>query len=180
MQRTDPVFDTTLRDGEQAAGVCFSASDKLEIAERLAALRVDVIEAGFPISSPEECAAVAGVAANVRGARSARSRARCPGTSPPPARRCAAPEPPHPRFVTPATCSSRTSSGRCARRWPRWPRPWCGARAVHRRHRVQPDGRDARRPGVPGRAVRAVLAAGAGTINLPDTVGSALPEQVAG
>jgi 2-isopropylmalate synthase len=63
------IFDTTLRDGEQAAGVAFSARDKLEIAERLAAARVDVIEAGFPVSSPEELAAVRGVARTVRDAR---------------------------------------------------------------------------------------------------------------
>ncbi|MBW2395481.1 MAG: 2-isopropylmalate synthase [Deltaproteobacteria bacterium] len=63
------VFDTTLRDGEQTAGVCFSASDKVEIALALAEMGVDVIEAGFPISSAAECAAVAEVAANVRGAR---------------------------------------------------------------------------------------------------------------
>jgi 2-isopropylmalate synthase len=63
------VFDTTLRDGEQAAGVAFSARDKLEIAERLAAARVDVIEAGFPVSSPEELEAVRGVARSVRDAR---------------------------------------------------------------------------------------------------------------
>ena len=61
------IFDTTLRDGEQAAGVCFSAADKVEIAARLAALGVDVIEAGFPVSSREEAAAVAEVAATVRG-----------------------------------------------------------------------------------------------------------------
>jgi 2-isopropylmalate synthase len=62
------VFDTTLRDGEQAAGVCFSARDKLEIAARLAAMRVDVIEAGFPATSPAEQAAVATVAREVRNA----------------------------------------------------------------------------------------------------------------
>jgi 2-isopropylmalate synthase len=63
------IFDTTLRDGEQAAGVAFSARDKLEIAERLAAARVDVIEAGFPVSSRAELEAVRGVAQQVRDAR---------------------------------------------------------------------------------------------------------------
>jgi 2-isopropylmalate synthase len=71
MQSSDRVliFDTTLRDGEQAAGVAFTARDKLEIAERLAAARVDVIEAGFPVSSPHELEAVRGVARHVRDAR---------------------------------------------------------------------------------------------------------------
>ena len=63
------IFDTTLRDGEQTAGVAFSARDKLEIAERLAAARVDVIEAGFPVSSREELEAVRGVARRVRDTR---------------------------------------------------------------------------------------------------------------
>jgi 2-isopropylmalate synthase len=63
------IFDTTLRDGEQAAGVAFSARDKLEIAERLAAARVDVVEAGFPVSSPGEFEAVRGVARAVRDTR---------------------------------------------------------------------------------------------------------------
>jgi 2-isopropylmalate synthase len=62
------VFDTTLRDGEQAAGVCFSRRDKMEIAARLDALRVDVIEAGFPAASAAELAAVAAVAGEVKGA----------------------------------------------------------------------------------------------------------------
>ncbi len=63
------IFDTTLRDGEQTAGVCFSAEDKLEIARALAEMGVDVIEAGFPANSESELAAVAGVAAQVRGVR---------------------------------------------------------------------------------------------------------------
>ena len=56
------IFDTTLRDGEQSAGVRFSAEDKLEIAQRLAAMRVDVIEAGFPAASLGELEAVRKVA----------------------------------------------------------------------------------------------------------------------
>jgi len=62
------VFDTTLRDGEQTAGVCFSAAQKVEIAQALAAMRVDVIEAGFPAASAAERRAVNAVAREVRGA----------------------------------------------------------------------------------------------------------------
>jgi len=62
------VFDTTLRDGEQAAGVCFSVRDKVEIARHLADMRVDVIEAGFPAASSVEAEAVAAVAREVREA----------------------------------------------------------------------------------------------------------------
>ena len=46
------VFDTTLRDGEQSPGISLNATEKLEIAQQLARLGVDVIEAGFPIASP--------------------------------------------------------------------------------------------------------------------------------
>jgi 2-isopropylmalate synthase len=60
------VFDTTLRDGEQSAGVLFTERDKLDIAERLAAMHVDVIEAGFPAASAAERHAVAAVARQVR------------------------------------------------------------------------------------------------------------------
>jgi len=63
------VFDTTLRDGEQSAGVAFSAQDKLEIATALAAMGVDVIEAGFPAASISELEAVRAVSRAVRGAR---------------------------------------------------------------------------------------------------------------
>jgi 2-isopropylmalate synthase len=62
------VFDTTLRDGEQSAGVSFSEKDKVEIASRLAEMRVDVIEAGFPAASPAEAAAVRAVCRQVRSA----------------------------------------------------------------------------------------------------------------
>lgn len=61
------IFDTTLRDGEQTPGVCLEASEKLEIAQTLAKLNVDVIEAGFPVASPGDFAAVSMVAANIKG-----------------------------------------------------------------------------------------------------------------
>ncbi|HLI57420.1 MAG TPA: 2-isopropylmalate synthase [Actinomycetota bacterium] len=61
------IFDTTLRDGEQSPGINLSAKEKVEIATQLAALGVDIIEAGFPVNSPAEFDAVAAVAANVKG-----------------------------------------------------------------------------------------------------------------
>jgi 2-isopropylmalate synthase len=61
------VFDTTLRDGEQAPGIALSVSEKVEIAEQLARLGVDVVEAGFPASSEGDFEAVRAIAAGVRG-----------------------------------------------------------------------------------------------------------------
>jgi len=60
------IFDTTLRDGEQAAGGTMNIREKLEIARQLEKLGVDVIEAGFPISSPGDFDAVRLVAKEVR------------------------------------------------------------------------------------------------------------------
>ena len=62
------IFDTTLRDGEQVPGCKLDAPQKLEIAARLDELGVDVIEAGFPVSSPGDFKAVAQVAALVKNA----------------------------------------------------------------------------------------------------------------
>ena len=70
------VFDTTLRDGEQSAGVLFSERDKLDIAEQLASMRVDVIEAGFPAASPTEWRSVHAVAGHIKNA-SVCALARC-------------------------------------------------------------------------------------------------------
>jgi 2-isopropylmalate synthase len=61
------IFDTTLRDGEQSPGISLNAQEKLEIAQQLARLGVDVIEAGFPIASPGDFEAVQGIAQRVDG-----------------------------------------------------------------------------------------------------------------
>lgn len=61
------IFDTTLRDGEQSPGAALSISEKLEIAHQLAKLQVDVIEAGFPVSSPAQFEATRLCAEQVKG-----------------------------------------------------------------------------------------------------------------
>ncbi len=61
------IFDTTLRDGEQSPGISLNTNEKLEIAHQLARLGVDVIEAGFPIASPGDFQAVQAIAREVHG-----------------------------------------------------------------------------------------------------------------
>ena len=60
------IFDTTLRDGEQSPGASMNLAEKVEIARTLEGVGVDVIEAGFPIASPDDFNAVRTVAANWR------------------------------------------------------------------------------------------------------------------
>src|SRR6201986_2052094 len=61
------IFDTTLRDGEQSPGISLNPQEKLEIARQLARLGVDVIEAGFPITSPGDFEAVQTISRTVEG-----------------------------------------------------------------------------------------------------------------
>ncbi len=68
MMKRVQFFDTTLRDGEQTIGVNFSISQKVQIAKQLEKWGVDVIEAGFPIASPEDFEAVAAVSKAVKHA----------------------------------------------------------------------------------------------------------------
>src|SRR5215213_7875418 len=62
------VFDTTLRDGEQSPGATMTVEEKLEVADALVALGVDIIEAGFPAASPGDFEAVKLIASRVKGA----------------------------------------------------------------------------------------------------------------
>ena len=61
------IFDTTLRDGEQSPGISLNTQEKVEIAHQLSRLGVDVIEAGFPITSPGDFEAVKAIAREVEG-----------------------------------------------------------------------------------------------------------------
>ncbi|HEY5648710.1 MAG TPA: 2-isopropylmalate synthase, partial [Nitrospiria bacterium] len=67
MSRTIRIFDTTLRDGEQSPGASMNVDEKLMIAKQLARLNVDIIEAGFAFSSPGDFEAVRRVAQEVEG-----------------------------------------------------------------------------------------------------------------
>src|SRR4051812_27575827 len=69
MSQTDRVlvFDTTLRDGEQAPGASMNLAQKMQVARALANLGVDVMEVGFPVASPGDYAAVEAVARQVEG-----------------------------------------------------------------------------------------------------------------
>src|SRR5260370_39099733 len=62
------IFDTTLRDGEQSPGGSMNINEKVEVARALAALGVDIMEAGFPIASVGDFEAVRAIAAEVAGA----------------------------------------------------------------------------------------------------------------
>jgi 2-isopropylmalate synthase len=72
MAQNDPgkrviIFDTTLRDGEQCPGASMGLREKLDVARQLARLKVDIIEAGFPIASPGDFEAVREVATQIKG-----------------------------------------------------------------------------------------------------------------
>src|SRR5947208_9647926 len=87
MVRDVVIFDTTLRDGEQAPGNTMTPEEKMQVARQLDALNVDVIEAGFPAASAGDYRGVQEIAAQVRRPVLA-ALARCTArTSIPPARR---------------------------------------------------------------------------------------------
>ena len=175
------VFDTTLRDGEQAAGVCFSARDKLEIARQLAAMRVDVIEAGFPAASDAEAKAVAAVALEVRDATiCALARAVPADVDAAAAALRPAARPRIHVFVN----SSDIQLAQQLRRsredvLAMAERAVCRARGYTDYVEFSPMDATRADPAFVAEVVRVALRAGARTINIPDTVGYVLPERLA-
>jgi len=170
------IFDTTLRDGEQSPGISLNLKEKIEIAEQLARLGVDVIEAGFPIASDGELEAVRAIAKEVRGpviAALARVGAQAAAEAVAPAAR--------PRIHTFIATSEIHMTAKL-RMTP--DEVLAAARAGVERARRHVDDvefscEDATRsdPEFLARVYRATAEAGAITLNLPDTVGYALPQE---
>lgn len=174
------IFDTTLRDGEQSAGVNFSQKDKFEIAARLAEMGVDVIEVGFPAASPSEVAAVRAVAEAQRQTTIC-ALSRCASSDIEAAAEALAPAA-HPRIHLFIGTSPEHLQGQL-RKSPEHVRDLV-ERSVRqaRSHvaEVEFSPMDATRADLDylTEVVRTAVHAGATVINIPDTVGIALPEQV--
>ncbi|MBA3638865.1 MAG: 2-isopropylmalate synthase [Acidobacteria bacterium] len=174
------IFDTTLRDGEQAPGFSMRTTEKLHMAKQLAALGVDVIEAGFPIASDADAESVRMIATTVRGPVIA-GLARCHAKDIDRAGWALQPAERRRIHVFIATSDLHLE------RKLRISRQDCldAAVAAVRRARqftddVQFSAEDATRsdPDFLWRTVEAVIQAGARTINLPDTVGYSTPDEI--
>ncbi len=177
------VFDTTLRDGEQAPGAGLTAAEKLEVARQLARLKVDVIEAGFPAASDGDFEAVRRIAQETKGGIAVAALARCRDGDPQRAiEAIKVAEKPH-LHVFIATSDihlkhklriDRDTALAEATKWVRYGREQLG-----RDVEIEFSAEDASRtdPDFLMQVYEAVVEAGASTINIPDTVGYAIPSE---
>ena len=177
------IFDTTLRDGEQAPGAGLTAAEKLEVARQLARLRVDVIEAGFPAASPGDFEAVQRIARETRGGVAVAALARCRDGDPQRAvEAIRVAERPHLHvFIATSdihlTHKLRMTRNRAlaeARRWVTYGREQLGPDVE-----IEFSAEDASRTDMDFllEVYEAVVDAGASTVNIPDTVGYAIPAE---
>jgi 2-isopropylmalate synthase len=181
-RRRIQIFDTTLRDGEQSPGIALQPNEKAEIAEQLERLGVDVIEAGFAGASPGDFEGVRAVAAAVKApivaslARAHQDDIDAAAEALEHAHRSRI-------HIVLATSALHMEKKLCLE-----PREvierarWAVAYAASRVDEVEFSCEDATRsdPAFVARVCRAVIAAGATVVNLPDTVGYALPAEYAG
>ncbi len=176
------IFDTTLRDGEQSPGISLNSFEKLEIAEQLARLGVDIIEAGFPVSSPGDFEGVQKIASGASGvtvcalARAIDNDVKTAWD--------AIKEAERPRIHTFISTSdvhlrhqlrkTRAEVLEIAKRMVALARSLCDD--------VEFSAMDATRsdPGYLASVLAAAVEEGAGTINIPDTVGYAIPSEFGG
>ncbi len=177
------IFDTTLRDGEQAPGAGLTVAEKVEVARQLARLRVDVIEAGFPAASDGDFEAVRRIAQETRGGIAVAALARCKDGDPQRAiEAIKVAERPH-LHVFIATSDihlkhklriDREAALREAVKWAAYGRKVLGPDAE-----IEFSAEDASRTDIDYlmQVYEAVVEAGASTINIPDTVGYAIPSE---
>ena len=181
MSRRISIFDTTLRDGEQSPGIALQPGEKATIAEHLQRLGVDVVEAGFPGASPGDFEGVKAVARVLDGptvaafARAVREDIDAAGEALAEAGRSRI----HVVLATSAIHMERKLGLEPAEVVQR--AGWAVAYAAERADEVEFSCEDATRsdPEFVARVCRVVIGAGATVINLPDTVGYALPHQYA-
>jgi 2-isopropylmalate synthase len=167
------IFDTTLRDGEQCPGASMNLREKLEVARQLARLRVDVIEAGFPVISDGDFAAVRAIAREIKGPVIC-GLARCV-----------------PRDIDAAGEAIKPAGQRGRIH------VFLATSKIHREFKLNkarvegvkraksfvdnvefsPEDGSRTEPDFLVEVCRAVVAAGATTVNIPDTVGWAVPDQ---
>jgi len=173
------IFDTTLRDGEQSCGAAMNKEEKLRLAHKLMHLGVDIIEVGFPAASPGDFEAVRAIARQVEGpVICGLARAHDDDIN-----RCwdAVKDAEHPRIhVFVATSDIHLEHKLCITRDEALQRIRNGvALAASLCSDVQFSPEDGTRTDREFlcEAVRTALAAGATTINIPDTVGYALPHE---
>jgi 2-isopropylmalate synthase len=174
------IFDTTLRDGEQSPGFSMNLTEKIRLAQALAELGADVIEAGFPIASNGDFDSVAAIAAEVRGpvicglARSAPADILRAAEAVKSAAR--------PRIHTFISTSALHMKYKLRMEPEAVLEAVTSSVSLARNHvaDVEWSAEDGSRtdPDFLCRCVEAAIAAGATTINIPDTVGYALPEDL--
>ena len=179
MTRRIIIFDTTLRDGEQCPGASLTPQEKLEIAKQLARLGVDVIEGGFPIASPGDSQAVRMIAQTIKGptiaalARSLPADIDAAAAALAPAKQkrihvFLATSPIHRKYKL------RKAEAEILRQ-----SVWAVKYAKRYSQDVEFSPEDASRtePEFLHQVLEAVIKAGATTVNIPDTVGFAIPDE---
>ena len=174
------VFDTTLRDGEQSPGASMNLTEKLEVARALELLGVDIIEAGFPITSPDDFEAVRAIAREVRRPAVcglARCVAKDIDRAAEAVRECSA----RPRihvFLATSKIHRETKLHKTQDEILRMAVEGVRhARAAIKDVQFSPEDAGRTEPDFLAEVVEAVIDAGATTVNIPDTVGWTMPDE---
>jgi 2-isopropylmalate synthase len=176
------IFDTTLRDGEQSPGASMNLAEKLEIAKNLEALGVDVIEAGFPIASPDDFAAVKAIAEQSTRARIAGLARSLKGDID---RAAEAVKPAGDRarihvFLATSAIHRQYKLGKAKDEIVKQAREAVAyAKTLIDDIEFSPEDASRTEPEFLAEVVQAVIEAGARTVNIPDTVGYAYPSDYA-
>ncbi len=176
------IFDTTLRDGEQCPGASMNLREKLEIARQLARLKVDVIEAGFPITSDGDFEAVQSIAREIKGPIIA-GLARCVPKDIDAAGAAIKPAGKRGRihvFLATSKIHREFKLGKAQHEIIRLAVEGVKqAKSYVNDVEFSPEDGSRTEPEFLVQVCKAVIAAGATTLNIPDTVGWAIPEQYA-